>query len=60
MRLWQAAMSRLREHNIGLDGVLAEQDNYAKSGFRLAYRNLRYRGRAAGVTFPDIAERQRE
>jgi Acetyltransferase (GNAT) domain len=27
--------------------VLAEQDNYAKSGFRLACRNLRYRGRAA-------------
>jgi GNAT superfamily N-acetyltransferase len=47
MRLWQAAMSRLRGHNIGLDGVLAQQDNYAKSGFRLAYRNLRYRGRAA-------------
>ena len=47
MRLWQAAMSRLRGHNIGLDGVLAQQDNYEKSGFRLAYRNLRYRGRAA-------------
>jgi hypothetical protein len=32
--------------NIGLDGVVAQQANYALSGFRLAYRNVRYRGRA--------------
>ena len=46
LRLWQAAMARLRGHNVGLDGVVAQQGNYAKSGFRLAYRNVRYRGRA--------------
>jgi GNAT superfamily N-acetyltransferase len=46
MKLWQAAMSRLHGHNVGLDGVVAQQANYAKSGFRLAYRNVRYRGRA--------------
>jgi len=36
---------------IGLDGVVAQQDNYRKSGFRLAYRNVRYGGRvvAAGA-----------
>ena len=45
-RLWQAGMARLRGHNVGLDGVVAQQGNYAKSGFRLAYRNVRYRGRA--------------
>jgi ribosomal protein S18 acetylase RimI-like enzyme len=45
-RLWQAAMARLRGHNIGLDGVVAQQANYAKSGFRLAYRNVRFRGQA--------------
>jgi hypothetical protein len=39
-------MDRLRGHNVGLDGVVAQQSNYAKSGFRLAYRNVRYRGRA--------------
>ena len=44
IQLWQAAMARLQGHNIGLDGVLAQQANYAKSGFRLAYRNVRYRG----------------
>lgn len=45
-RLWQAALTRLRGHNVGLDGVVAQQSNYARSGFRLAYRNVRYRGRA--------------
>jgi GNAT superfamily N-acetyltransferase len=46
MRLWQAAMDRLHGHNIGLDGVVAQQGNYARSGFRLAYRNIRYRVQA--------------
>lgn len=45
-RLWQAAMARLRGHNVGLDGVVAQQGNYARSGFRLAYRNVRHRGKA--------------
>ena len=44
MRLWQAGMERLQGHNVGLDGVVARQANYAKSGFRLAHRNVRYRG----------------
>jgi len=46
LRLWDAAHVRLRGHNIGLDGVVAQQGNYAKSGFRFAYRSVRYRGRA--------------
>ena len=46
LRLWQAAMGRLQGHNVGLDGVVAQQGNYARSGFRLAYANVRYRGRA--------------
>lgn len=46
MRMWEAAMARLAGHNVGLDGVVAQQGNYAKSGFRLAYRNVRYQGRA--------------
>jgi len=54
--LWQAAMARLRGHNIGLDGVVAQQSNYARSGFRLAYRNVRYRGRAEPAAIhPSIA-----
>ena len=46
--IWQAAMDRLKGRNIGLDGVVDQQDNYRKSGFTLAYRNIRYEGRGAG------------
>ncbi|MDR7867859.1 MAG: GNAT family N-acetyltransferase [Sporomusaceae bacterium] len=44
IQLWRAAMDRLAGRNIGLDGVLAQQENYRKSGFRLAYQNARYEG----------------
>jgi hypothetical protein len=44
-----SALDRLGGHNVGLDGVVAQQRNYAKSGFRLAYRNIRYRGKAAAA-----------
>jgi len=36
------ATARLAGHNVGLDGVLAQQDNYRRSGFRPAYSNLRF------------------
>ena len=44
MRVWEAAMARLRGRTVGLDGVPSQQDNYRKSGFVLAHRNVRYRG----------------
>jgi hypothetical protein len=34
---------------VGLDGVVAQQANYRKSGFRLAYRNVRFQGVVKGV-----------
>jgi hypothetical protein len=37
-------MRHLKNQNIGLDGVLQQQENYRKSGFKLAYRNIRYQG----------------
>lgn len=43
-RLWQAAIDYLGARTIGLDGVLAQQDNYKKSGFHLDYRNIRFQG----------------
>lgn len=42
MALWRAGMARLAGRNVGLDGVVAQQGNYAKSGFHLAHRNIRY------------------
>ena len=46
LQLWRAALARLDGHNVGLDGVVTQQSNYARSGFRLAYPSVRYRGRA--------------
>jgi predicted GNAT family acetyltransferase len=44
LALWQAALARLRGRVVGLDGVLAQQDNYRRSGFALAYHNMRFEG----------------
>ena len=40
--LWRAAMARLQPGVVGLDGVVAQQENYRRSGFVLAHRNVRY------------------
>lgn len=44
IQVWDAAIKHLPTQNIGLDGVVAQQENYKKSGFNLAYRNIRYEG----------------
>lgn len=41
---WNAGMAYLQGCTIGLDGVVAQQDNYRKSGFQLAGRNVRHSG----------------
>lgn len=38
----------LSGRNIGLDGVAAQQENYKKSGFKIAHRNMRYKGLTGG------------
>lgn len=45
IQLWQHAVHRLQGHNIGLDGVVERQPQYAKSGFKLAHRNIRFEGK---------------
>lgn len=42
LALWKAAMARLAPGTVGLDGVVAQQANYRKSGFTLLHRNIRY------------------
>lgn len=53
LRLWDAALATLRGRNVGLDGVVDQQANYRKSGFALAYRNIRYQGTAGGEAHRD-------
>ncbi|GLZ41086.1 GNAT family N-acetyltransferase [Actinokineospora sp. NBRC 105648] len=48
--LWRRAMAHLVDRNIGLDGVVDQQDNYRRSGFRRAWNNVRYQGVPAGGT----------
>jgi GNAT superfamily N-acetyltransferase len=48
LKLWHAAMAYLNGRVVGLDGVLAQQANYRKSGFTLAYRNIRHQGKGGG------------
>jgi GNAT superfamily N-acetyltransferase len=52
MRIWNAAIAHAGSRVIGLDGVTAQQDNYRKSGFQLAYANVRYGGTVAAPAAP--------
>ncbi|MEZ4886661.1 MAG: GNAT family N-acetyltransferase [Chitinophagales bacterium] len=48
LQIWDAALDYLKGRNVGLDGVLEQQENYKKSGFELAYRNIRFEGKSSG------------
>jgi GNAT superfamily N-acetyltransferase len=47
LRIWNAAIAHAGTRVIGLDGVVAQQQNYEKSGFKFAYANVRYGGTVA-------------
>ncbi|MBW5483889.1 GNAT family N-acetyltransferase [Streptomyces bambusae] len=49
IQLWRAGMARLDGRLVGLDGVVEQQDNYRRSGFRHAWNNARYEGVPHGV-----------
>jgi ribosomal protein S18 acetylase RimI-like enzyme len=51
--IWHEAMRTLAGRCIGLDGVVDQQPNYRKSGFALAYRNVRYQGVGTGEARDD-------
>jgi GNAT superfamily N-acetyltransferase len=48
IQIWNAGLEYLAGRTIGLDGVVAQQDNYKKSDFVLAYRHVRYQGTSDG------------
>ncbi|MFJ6795217.1 GNAT family N-acetyltransferase [Streptomyces sp. NPDC091268] len=49
IRLWNAGMERLDGRLVGLDGVVEQQDNYRRSGFRPAWNNVRHEGVPRGA-----------
>jgi hypothetical protein len=49
LRTWQAGIVHAGSRTIGLDGVVAQQENYQQAGFTLAYRNVRYGGTVASA-----------
>ena len=55
LAIWRAGLEHGRGCNIGLDGVVAQQDNYRRSGFVLAHRNIRYGGVVAASVPSDPA-----
>jgi len=44
LKTWNAALNLLGERNVGLDGVLAQVENYRKFGFQPAYTQIRHQG----------------
>lgn len=54
IRVWDAGMRRLDGMVVGLDGVVAQQANYARSGFVLDCRNVRYGGTPLGAADPRL------
>jgi GNAT superfamily N-acetyltransferase len=52
LRIWNAAIAHAGSRVIGLDGVVAQQENYKKSGFQLAYANVRYGGTVTAPPAP--------
>lgn len=52
LRIWNAAIAHAGARVIGLDGVVAQQDNYKRSGFQLAYATIRYGGVVAAPPRP--------
>ena len=55
LKIWNAALGYLEGCNIALDGVVEQQDNYRKSGFTFACRNVRYEGEGDGQAFADAS-----
>jgi hypothetical protein len=56
LRVWNAGLAHAEGRTIGLDGVPAQQSNYVKSGFQLAWRNHRFQGMGGGARRPGVVD----
>jgi GNAT superfamily N-acetyltransferase len=56
-KIWQAGVVQLGQRTIGLDGVVAQQSNYARSGFGYAHRSMRFAGKAKAAPRPNKGAR---
>jgi len=52
IQVWNAGMKRMAGRNVALEGVVAQQHNYRKSGFRTAWNTVRHEGLPAPVAPP--------
>lgn len=52
-KIWKTGHEALKGRVAGMDGVVEQQSNYMKSGYRLAYRNMRMEGVATGQPYTD-------
>ena len=52
LRIWNAAMAHAGPRVVGLDAVVAQQQNYSMSGFERTHANVRYGGTVAAPDSP--------
>jgi hypothetical protein len=57
LALWQAGLAHLGARTVGLDGVVAQQANYRRSGFLPAGRTIRHQGIVAAAAGPVVPVR---
>ncbi|MCX6152481.1 MAG: GNAT family N-acetyltransferase [Ignavibacteriales bacterium] len=57
IKIWQHAFNYLGGLTSGMDGVVEQQVNYKKSGYKFAYRQLRYvANNLIGKTYSDVID----
>ncbi len=54
LRTWEAGIAHLGDRNVGLDGVLGQQANYERSGFRYSHQHIRHEGIGGGEIPADV------
>lgn len=61
LKIWNEGLHYLGTRTVGLDGVLAQQANYARSGFTLAHRQIRFRheGKHTSTDMPTLESEAR-